>query len=82
MNKNLWNSAISTADGKYMCNNIANMYLMTLMDLFKYMGIRSDIVHDAFIEEYKLRENNQERVPIHGNLPWNLCISKTRHRGT
>jgi hypothetical protein len=37
--KCLWNSTISTEGARYMCLDVKNFYLGTLMDSFEYMHI-------------------------------------------
>ena len=56
----LWNSALSTQDAKYMCIDIKNFYLRTLLDIFEYMRIPLTMFPNHVAQQYQLleKENN------------------------
>jgi hypothetical protein len=54
--KMLWNSTISTPGARYATADIGNMYLMTPMDRYEYMRIKADLVPEAFIAAYNLKD--------------------------
>ena len=52
--KLLWNSVLSTADARYACIDIKNMYLQTPMKRKEYMRIPLKLIPPDFIAEYNL----------------------------
>ena len=52
--KILWNTVLSTKDVRYACIDIKNMYLQTLLKVYKYMRIPQKLVLQAIIGEYGL----------------------------
>lgn len=53
--KILWNSVLSTPNAEYACADVGNFYLATPMDRYEYMKIKADLIPDAFLDEYNLR---------------------------
>ena len=49
--KIMWNSVLSTKDGKYMCADASNFYLKTHMEQREYMRIRVELVPTEFMDE-------------------------------
>ena len=54
--KILWNSVLSTPEAKYACADVGNFYLATPMERYEYMKIRADLIPDAFLDQYNLRD--------------------------
>ena len=50
--KLLFNSTVSTKGAKFMCCNIKNFYLGTLMERYKYIRIPINLIPSETIEEY------------------------------
>ena len=54
--KLLWNSMLSTKDARYMCIDIENMYLATLLDRYEYMRMPVGLIPERFTKLYNLHE--------------------------
>ena len=52
----MWNSVLSTKNGKYMCADASNFYLETPMERREYMRMRVELVPTAFMDEYNLHD--------------------------
>jgi hypothetical protein len=49
--KCLWNSTISTPDARYMCADVKNFYLNTLLDRQEYMQLALTIIPQEIIDK-------------------------------
>jgi hypothetical protein len=52
--KYLWNSVVSTDEAMYMCADIYNFYLNTLLDRLEYMRLAFNIIPQEIIDKYNL----------------------------
>jgi hypothetical protein len=57
--KCLWNSTISTPDARYMCADVKNFYLNTLLDRAEYMQLALTIIPQEIIDKYKLMDKEK-----------------------
>ena len=53
--KLLLNSVLSRTDAKFMTIDIANFYLMTLMEDYEYLRIKLSDIPKEIIDEYELQ---------------------------
>jgi hypothetical protein len=52
--KYLWNSVVSTYEAMYMCADVNNFYLNTLLDRPEYMRLSLNIILQEIIDKYNL----------------------------
>jgi hypothetical protein len=57
--KFLWNIMILTDDAMYMCADVKNFYLNTILDRLEYMKLALSIIPQEIIEKYKLLEKEK-----------------------
>jgi hypothetical protein len=66
--KCLWNSVVSTDEAMYMCVDVKNLYLITLIDRPYYMRLAINIIPQEIIDKYNLLDKaNNGYVYIHIN---------------
>ena len=53
--KLIFNSVLSTKNYKFMCADIANLYLNNPMYIYDYMKLQLDIILEEIIQQYNLR---------------------------
>ena len=57
--KFLLNSVISTPGGKFMCIDVENFHLNTLMKRFEYFRMKLEDISDGVIQQYKLKDKEK-----------------------
>jgi hypothetical protein len=63
--KLLFNSVISTPQAKFMCIDIKDFYLCTLMSRYEYFRMKLELFPDDIIEEYNLHSKVGARGDVH-----------------
>jgi hypothetical protein len=86
--KCLWSSNISTPNARYMCADVKNFYLNTLLDRPEYMQLAILIIPQEIIDKYKLMDKEKNGkvyiridkgmygLPEAGRLAKNLLITR------
>ncbi len=62
--KLMFNSVISTSNGKFMNIDIKDFYIMTPMDRYEYFKMKIELFPQNIIDEYGLRD----KVDAEGNV--------------
>ena len=51
----IFNSVLSTKNAKFMCADIANLYINNPIDRYYYMKLPLDIIPEKIIQQYNIR---------------------------